>query len=241
MKDCFKRSELLLGEGSIERLQHARVALFGVGGVGGYALEALVRTGVGSIHIIDADEVSESNINRQIIATAKNVGMKKVDAAKARALEINPDINIEISDVFYSHENADSFDLSKYDYVIDAIDSVSSKILLIERAKKCGVPIISSMGAGNKLNPTAFRVADISKTKVCPLARVMRGELRRRGINHLKVVYSEEEPIRAVANDENEKITRHAPGSIAFVPSVVGLIVASEVIKDIVFGESRGQ
>ncbi len=233
MKEYFKRSELLLGCAAMERLCQARVALFGVGGVGGYALEALVRTGVGAIHIIDADCVAESNINRQIIATTETVGMKKVEAARLRALSINPDVKIEVSDVFYSHENADGFDLSKYDYVIDAIDSVSSKILLIERAKECGVPIISSMGAGNKLDPTAFRVADISKTKVCPLARVMRGELRRRGINHLKVVYSEEEPIRAVADNENGQITRHAPGSIAFVPSVVGLIIASEVIKDI--------
>ena len=241
MGNKFDRTKRLLGADAMNKLKNSHVAVFGIGGVGGHAADACIRSGIGEITIVESDEVAESNINRQIIATAKNVGMKKVDAAKARAIEINPDINIEISDVFYSHENADSFDLSKYDYVIDAIDSVSSKILLIERAKKCGVPIISSMGAGNKLNPTAFRVADISKTKVCPLARVMRGELRRRGINHLKVVYSEEEPIRTVANDENEKITRHAPGSIAFVPSVVGLIVASEVIKDIVFGESRGQ
>ena len=237
MNERFSRTELMLGSDAMQALHGARVAIFGVGGVGGYALEALVRSGIGRIHIIDPDTVSESNINRQIIATTETVGMKKTEAAKKRALSINPDVEIETSDVFYSAECSEQFDLSKYDYIIDAIDSVSSKILLIENAKRCGAPIISSMGAGNKLDPTAFEVSDISKTSVCPLARVMRTELRRRGINHLKVVYSKEEPLRAVAKDEmapdGSKITRHAPGSIAFVPSVVGLIIASEVIKDL--------
>lgn len=239
MSELFKRSELLLGCKAMERLRGARVAIFGIGGVGGYTLEALARTGVGFLHIIDADAVSESNVNRQIIATTKTVGMKKIEAGRLRALEINPDIHIEASDAFYSEETADEFDLGRYDYVVDAIDTVKSKLLLIERAKAAGTPIISSMGAGNKLDPTAFKVSDISKTKVCPLARVMRSELRRRGINHLKVVYSEEEPLRAVAEDENGAKTRHAPGSIAFVPSVVGLIIASEVIKDIALGDKE--
>ena len=233
MKEAFSRTELLLGNDAMDKLAASRVAIFGVGGVGGYALEALVRSGVGHIHLIDSDTVSESNLNRQIIATRDTVGQKKTEAAKSRALSINPEIEITASDVFYSAETAEMFDLTKYDYVIDAIDSVTSKLHLIENATNCKTPIISSMGAGNKLDPCAFEVADISKTSVCPLARVMRTELRRRGINHLKVVYSKEEPIRAVVKDENEKITRHAPGSIAFVPSVVGLIIASEVIKDL--------
>lgn len=229
----FSRTELLLGERAMTRLAATRVAIFGVGGVGGYALEALVRSGVGSIYIIDPDTVSESNINRQIIATSRTVGRYKVDVAKERAEDINPDVEITADRRFYSTENAHEIDLSTFDYIIDAIDSVSSKIELITRATAAGVPIISSMGAGNKLDPTAFKVADIYKTSVCPLARVMRTELRRRGIKKLKVVYSEEEPMKCVADEENPAIKRHAPGSIAFVPSVVGLIIAGEVIKDI--------
>lgn len=231
MDERFSRTELLLGEDGMKRLRQARVALFGVGGVGGYALEGLVRSGVGSIHIIDPDEISLSNLNRQIIATEKTVGLKKTDAAKRRALSINPSVEIETSEFFYCEESREKIDLSKYDYVIDAIDSVSAKLTLIESATKLGIPIISSMGAGNKLDPTAFEVADISKTSVCPLARVMRTELRKRGINHLKVVYSKEEPIKATVKDDSQK--RHAPGSIAFVPSVVGLIIAAEVVKDL--------
>ena len=226
----------MLGEKAMSRLAASCVAIFGVGGVGGYALEALVRSGVESIYIIDPDTVSESNINRQIIATSRTVGRYKVDVAKERAEEINPNVKITTDIKFYSADNAHEIDLSAFDYVIDAIDSVSSKIELITRATAADVPIISSMGAGNKLDPTAFKVADIYKTSVCPLARVMRTELRRRGIKKLKVVYSEEEPMKCVADEENPEIKRHAPGSIAFVPSVVGLIIAGEVIKDISFG-----
>lgn len=229
----FSRTELMLGREAMTRLATTRVAIFGVGGVGGYALEALVRSGVGSIYIADPDTVSESNINRQIIATSSTVGRYKVDVAKERAKEINPNVKINAERIFYSAENSHGVDLSAFDYIIDAIDSVSSKIELISRANAAGVPIISSMGAGNKLDPTAFKVADIYKTSVCPLARVMRTELRRRGIKKLKVVYSEEEPMKCVADEDNPQITRHAPGSIAFVPSVVGLIIAGEVIKDI--------
>jgi tRNA A37 threonylcarbamoyladenosine dehydratase len=229
----FSRTELLLGKAGMDKLKASRVALFGVGGVGGYALEALVRSGVGHITLIDGDCVSESNINRQIIATQKTVGIPKVEAARERALQINPHADIRTMNMFYTRENADEIDLTEYDYVIDAIDTVSSKIELIVRANQGGVAIISSMGAGNKLDPCAFEVSDIYKTSVCPLARVMRTELKRRGIKHLKVVYSKEEPIRRVVDGEEK---RHAPASIAFVPSVVGLIIAGEVIKQIALG-----
>ena len=230
----FERTALLLGEDAMERLTHTRVALFGVGGVGGYALEALVRSGIRDITVIDGDTVSASNINRQIIATSRTVGRAKVEVARERAEEINPDVNITALNMFFSKENADTIDFSSFDYVIDAIDSVSSKIELIMRAKEAGVPIISSMGAGNKLDPTAFEVSDIYNTSVCPLARVMRLELKKRGIKKLKVVYSKENPIKAVASDPNGASTRHSPGSIAFVPSVVGLIIGGEVIKDLI-------
>lgn len=232
MKESFSRSALLLGDEGMERIYNARVAVFGVGGVGGHAVEALARTGVGKIDIIDADTVSVSNLNRQIIALESTVGRAKVDVMRERILDINPSCEVRAYQSFYSDENADGFDLSKYDYIIDAIDTVKSKLELIVRAEAAGVKIISSMGAGNKLDPTAFEVADIYKTSVCPLARVMRSELRRRGIKKLKVVYSKEEPIRAALEDN---APRHAPGSLAFVPSVVGLIIASEVIKDIAF------
>jgi len=230
MDERFERTALLLGEEGMARLSKAKVAVFGVGGVGGYALEALVRSGVLNIDIFDADTVSVSNINRQIIATDKTVGRAKVDVAKERAEEINPDVKINAYKVFYSKENADSFDLCSYDYIIDAIDTVSSKILLIVTAYEAGVKIISSMGAGNKLDASRFEVADIYSTSVCPLARVMRTELKKRGVKALKVVYSKEEPRRAVASEESG---RHAPASIAFVPSVAGLIIGGEVIKDI--------
>ncbi len=233
MDERFNRSALLLGEDGVARLNTCRVAVFGVGGVGGYALEALVRSGVENIDVFDMDTVSLSNINRQIIATQSTVGQAKVTVARERALEINPSAKIGAYELFYSEETKGEVDLSKYDYVIDAIDTVKSKVLLIVEAKRLGVPIISSMGAGNKLDPTRFEVTDIYKTSVCPLARVMRGELKKAGVPSLKVVYSKEEPIRKVAQDENA--TRHAPGSVAFVPSVVGLIVAGEVIKDIAF------
>lgn len=231
MDDRFSRTELLVGKEGMERLFSARVAVFGIGGVGGYAVEALARSGVRNLTLIDSDTVSVSNINRQIIATSKTVGKYKTEAARERVLDINPDANVTIYNVFYSKENKDSFDLSEYDYVIDAIDSISAKTELIVAATEANTPIISSMGAGNKLCPTEFKVADIYKTSVCPLARVMRRELKARGVKKLKVVYSEELPLKAVVEEDK---TRHAPGSIAFVPSVAGLILASEVIKDII-------
>ena len=221
----------MLGEAAMNRLAATRVAIFGVGGVGGYALEALVRSGVGEIDVIDFDTVSESNINRQIIATEQTVGRYKVDVCRERALSINSNVRINAIRSFFSLDNADDFDLSKYDYIIDAIDTVSAKIELIVRSQAAGVAIISSMGAGNKLDPTRFEVSDIYKTSVCPLARVMRAELKKRGVKKLKVVYSKEEPIRRTVDGNG----RHAPGSIAFVPSVVGLIIAGEVIKDVAF------
>ena len=232
-KDALSRTELLLGEAAMQKLADAHVIIFGIGGVGGYALEALVRSGVGKITAVDADTVSVSNINRQIIATAKTVGKLKVDAARERASEINPDIEFTAIPIFYSDENASDINLEDYNYVIDAIDTVKSKISLIVNATKKNVPIISSMGAGNKLDPTLFKVSDIYKTSVCPLARVMRTELKKQGIKKLKCVYSEEPPIKAIASDGNAPKTRHAPGSIATIPSVVGLILASEVIKDL--------
>lgn len=231
----FSRSALLLGDTGMENLKQSRIAVFGVGGVGGHAIEALARSGVGKIDIFDSDTVSASNINRQIIATEKTVGKDKVDVMKERILDINPACAVGAFKLFYSAECAGEIDLSKYDYIIDAIDSVSSKLELIMRANESKVKIISSMGTGNKLDPTLLEVSDISKTSVCPLARVMRTELRRRGVNHLKVIYSREEPIKAVADSDSDK-SRHAPGSVSFVPSVAGLIIAGEVIKDIAFG-----
>lgn len=232
--ELFERTERLLGKDAMEKLARARVALFGVGGVGGYALEALVRSGICHITVIDGDSVSMSNINRQIIATYSTVGRAKVELARERAQAINPNAKITALNMFYSKENADELDLSSFDYVIDAIDSVSSKIELIIRAKAAGVPIISSMGAGNKLDPTAFEVSDIYKTSVCPLARVMRTELKKRGVKSLKVVYSREEPKKAVSEDKSTAEERRCPGSISFVPSVVGLIIGGEVIKDLI-------
>lgn len=230
MDERFSRTALLLGDTGMERLFAARVAIFGIGGVGGHAAEAIARAGVGEIVLIDADTVSVSNINRQAVALTSTVGRPKAEVMRERILDINPDCRVRAVNRFYSSENADDFDLSEYDYIIDAIDSVTCKLLLIERASLCGTKIISSMGAGNKLDPTAFEVSDIYKTSVCPLARVMRTELRKRGIKRLKVVYSKEEPIRAVAEDGS---SRHAPGSVSFVPSTVGLILAAEVVKDI--------
>lgn len=218
----------------MERLHGTRVIIFGVGGVGGHAFEALVRSGVGSITVVDPDTVSLTNINRQLLATHSTVGTLKVEAAKARALDINPNIKITALPLFYCEETASEIDLSDYDYIIDAIDTVSAKLHLIESAKKVGTPIISSMGAGGKLDPTKFKVADIYKTSVCPLARVMRTELKRRGIKKLKVVYSEEQPIKAIVREGEELPSgRNVPASIATVPSVAGLIIASEVISDL--------
>lgn len=237
--ECLSRTELLLGTEGMERLKHARVAVFGVGGVGGYAVEALARSGVGELDLIDSDKVSVSNINRQIIATTKTVGQYKVEVAKERIKEINPNIIVNAYPMFYLPETANQFDFTKYDYVIDAIDTVTGKIALVEQANKAGVPIISSMGAGNKLDPTAFCVSDIYKTSVCPLARIMRRELKKRGIECLKVVYSQEEPMTPIVEvaekyaNKEECSKRQIPGSVAFVPSVVGLIIAGEVVKDL--------
>ncbi len=226
----YSRTERLLGVDGVKRLKDCRVAVFGVGGVGGYAVEALARSGVGTIDIIDKDDVSVSNINRQIIATTKTVGMPKVEVMKQRIADINPDITVNAYQCFYLPDTAHMFDFTNYDYVVDAVDTVTAKIELIMQAEKAGVPIISSMGAGNKLDPTAFEVADIYKTSVCPLAKVMRKELKARGIKKLKVVYSKEEPIKGTPSAPGEKVS---PGSIAFVPSVVGLIIGGEVIKDL--------
>lgn len=227
----FQRTELLLGKDGMNALQNAHVSVFGVGGVGSYAVEGLVRSGIGEISLFDNDVVSISNINRQLIALYDTVGIPKVEAAKERALNINPTIKVNPHQMFYSAETAESVDLSQFDYIVDAIDTVSSKLLLIETAVRLGVPIISSMGTGNKLNPAMLEVTDIYKTSVCPLARVMRYELRKRRIKRLKVVYSKEEPIKAVVEDESS--TRHAPGSTAFVPGTAGLIIASEIVREI--------
>ena len=221
----YTRTEMMLGTESVERLKRAHVAVFGIGGVGGFATEALARAGIGALTLIDADTVSISNINRQIIATHSTLGINKAEAMRARISDINPDCRVTVIDTFYSEENADSIPLKNFDYVVDCIDSVKSKIHLICEAKKANVQIISSMGAGNKLDPTRFKVTDISKTVVDPLAKVIRVELRKRGINHLKVVFSDEEPI----NPERSR----TPGSVSFVPSVVGLIMGGEVIKDL--------
>ena len=248
MPNQFSRTQLLIGSEGIEKLAKSRVAVFGIGGVGGYTVEALVRSGLGNIDIIDDDKVCLTNINRQIYATHKTIGQYKVDVAKERILDINPDIIVNIHQTFYTPETADKFDFSQYDYVVDAIDTVVGKLSLIEQAKKFNVPIISSMGAGNKMDPTKFEVCDISKTSVCPLARVIRVELKKRKIKDVKVVYSKEPPIKpkedmsiscrnhCVCPPGTRKCTvkHQIPGSNAFVPSVVGLIIAGEVIKDLI-------
>lgn len=236
MSEQFQRTELLIGKEGVKKLSEATVAVFGVGGVGGYVVEALVRSGVGRLVIVDNDKVCESNINRQIIATHKTMGQYKVDAMKERALEINPAVQVEARNCFFLPENADEFDFASYDYVVDAIDTVTAKIELVVRAGEAGVPIMSSMGAGNKLDPTKFQVTDIYKTSVCPLAKVMRRELKKRGVKKLKVVYSTEEAMQPLYEIEPQGTRRQTPGSIAFVPSVAGLIIAGEVIKDITGG-----
>lgn len=232
MDEKFIRTSLLLGEGCMDRLARARVAIFGIGGVGGHAAEALARSGVGKLDLIDKDTVSSSNINRQVIATTKTVGQPKAQVMKERIMDINPKAEVRAYNCFFLPETAEEFDFKEYGYVVDAVDTVTAKIALVLRAQQAGVPIISSMGAGNKLDPTQFEVADIYKTSVCPLARVMRRELKKRGIGHLKVVYSKEEPIRPLAK-EVEGPGRLVPGSVSFVPSVAGLIMAGEVIKDL--------
>ena len=225
----FCRTERLLGAAAVEKLSQSRVAVFGIGGVGGHAAEALVRSGIGALDIVDGDEVALSNINRQIIALHSTVGMPKTEAAAERFLDINPNLRLKKFQLRLSEETAGEFDFSTYDYVIDAIDDVRAKVLLAVKCKESGTPLISSMGAGNKVDPTKFQVADIYKTSVCPLARVMRRELKQRGIEHLKVVFSTELP--AAPTKEGERVV---PASCAFVPSVAGLIIASEVVKDIV-------
>ncbi len=229
----FVRTEMLLGKENAERLRNKRVIVFGVGGVGGYVCEALCRSGIGQIDVVDDDIVSLSNINRQIIALHSTIGRKKVDVMCERMKDINPYVNATPYPVFYSCENENAFDFSKYDYIVDAIDTVSGKIALAVKSQEAGVPIISSMGAGNKLDPTAFKVADIYKTSVCPLARVMRYELKKRNVKSLKVVYSEEKPQEIEVPEWLKDGRKIPPASCAFIPSVVGLIIASEVIKDL--------
>lgn len=247
MSGEFSRAQLLLGKEAMDKLSGSFVAVFGIGGVGSFAAEALARCGVGALALFDGDTVCPTNINRQLIATHETIGQKKVKVMKERILNINPNCSVETNECFYTAQNASEYDLSKYSYIIDAIDTVSSKLILIERAIEAGVPIISCMGAGNKLDPTKFEVADISKTSMCPLAKVMRRELRARGITFLKVVYSKEKPISPKQYDDigccesdrpldaTEKRTtrRQVPGSVSFVPPVAGMILASEVIKDL--------
>lgn len=234
MEGLFSRTELLLEKEGMEKLYKSKVAVFGIGGVGSFATEALVRSGLGNIFLIDYDIIDVSNINRQIHATSKTVGLTKVEAMKKRILDINPSINITVFNESYTKESKGKLLSRDYDYVVDAIDMVSSKINLIESCKALNIPIISCMGAGNKLNPTMLQVGDIYETETCPLARVMRNELRKRDIKSLKVVWSKEKPIKI--NMEKEGIRKSVPGSVSFVPSVAGLILASEVIKDLVFG-----
>ncbi len=247
MQDQFSRTRLLFGDEGMQRLKECRVAVFGVGGVGGYAVEALARSGIGALDLVDDDRICLTNLNRQLHATRSTVGQYKVDAAEARIRDINPDCVVRTYKTFYLPDTQDQFDFTRYDYVIDAIDTVTGKLALIEQAQKTGTPIICAMGAGNKTDPTAFRVADIYKTSVCPLARVMRSECRKRGIPHLKVVYSTEPPVRptedasagcrteaACSPDTREgTVRRDIPGSTAFVPSAAGLIIAGEVVMDL--------
>lgn len=234
MDNRFQRTELLLGEEAIKKLRASRVAVFGIGGVGGFAVEALARSGVGALDLIDSDRVDVTNINRQIIATSDTVGEYKTQAAKRRVLSINPECRVNTYELFYLPETADKFEFTNYDYIIDAVDTVKAKLCLIESAREADTPIICAMGAGNKLDPTMFEVSDIYKTSVCPLARVMRQECKKRGIKKLKVVYSKEQPKRPVKPvDPGNPNRRDTPASIAFVPSVAGLIIAGEVIKDL--------
>ena len=252
MTDQFTRTRMLLGEDSIEKLHAARVAVFGLGGVGGYVVEALARSGIGTLDLIDHDVVDLTNLNRQILATHGTVGMEKTQAARERILGINPDAVVHTHQVFYLPETADQFDFHQYDYVVDAVDTVTAKILLIMEAQRAHVPVISSMGTGNKLDPSALRVADIYETRICPLARIMRRELRRRGVESLKVVYSGEEPLRpaaesagteaangeqdSAAGSGEERRRKDIPGSVVWVPAAAGLLIASEVVKDLLRG-----
>ena len=231
MDEMVFRTALLLGEDAVRTLAEKHVAVFGLGGVGSFAAEALVRAGIGAITLVDSDTVSVSNLNRQLLALRSTIGQKKTDVLRTRLLDINPSLRVTVRDTFFLPENADTFPFSDYDYVVDAIDTVAGKIALVVSAEKANVPIIASMGAGNKLDPTRFEVADLAKTSVCPLARTMRRELKKHGIEHLKVVYSKEparKPLSTVPEGE-----RPVPGSVSFVPSVAGLIAAGEVIKDL--------
>ncbi len=248
MLEQFARTQLLLGKENMERLSNARVAVFGIGGVGSYVVEALVRSGIGALDLIDNDKVCLTNLNRQIIATRKTIGQYKVDVARERCLEINPDVKIHVDKTFYLPETAARFDFSQYDYIVDAIDTVTGKIQLVLEAQKAGTPIISSMGTGNKINPTLLEVADIYQTSVCPLAKVMRRELKKRGVKRLKVVYSKEKVLTPIDENKNRCDTeyqqcsgrkeshdsrRQTPGSTAFVPAAAGLIISGEIIKDL--------
>lgn len=234
--DPYSRTGLLLGSEAMEKLKNARVAVFGLGGVGGYVVEALARSGVGALDLIDHDTISMTNINRQILATRSTVGMGKAEAAKTRVLDIDPEIRVTAWTTFYCPDTAHEFDFTRYSYVVDAIDTVTGKLALVQAAKEAGVPILSCMGTGNKLDPTRFQIADITKTSVCPLARIMRKECAKRGIKHLKVLFSTEDPItpQGGSMEELPEGRRALPGSVAFVPSVAGLIIAGEVIRDLI-------
>lgn len=244
MENSFSRTEILLGGDAVEALSHKRVAVFGIGGVGGFAVEALARTGIGTLHLIDRDTVSMTNLNRQIIALHSTIGKYKTEVMRERILDINPQAKVYVHNCFFLPENADEFDFTRYDYVLDAVDTVTAKLEIVMRAKQAGIPVISCMGAGNKLDPTAFRVADIYGTSVCPLAKVMRRELKKRGVRELKVVYSQEKPVAGrgeAGQDNGEEIetevhNRLLVGSVAYVPSVAGLVMAGEVIRDLLEG-----
>ncbi len=254
MLNEFSRTQLLYGKNAMEKLAQSRVAVFGIGGVGGYAVEALARSGIGALDLIDDDRICRTNINRQVLATRKTIGKYKVDVAAERIQEISPECTVRTYKTFYLPETQDQFDFTDYDYIIDAIDTVTGKLAIIENAKKENVPVISAMGAGNKIDPSRFEVADIYETAICPLARVMRHECRKRGIDKLKVVYSKEKPIRPI-EDMSISCRQHCicppgtvrkcterrdiPGSTAFVPSVVGLIIAGEIVNDLIYGENR--
>ncbi len=235
MLNQFSRTELILGSDAVEKLKNSRVAVFGIGGVGGYTVEALARSGVGALDLIDNDKVALTNINRQIIATHSTIGRYKVDAAKERILDINPDCVVRTYTVFFMPDTKNQFDFSEYDYVVDAIDTVKGKIEIVKCANEAGVPVISSMGAGNKVEASLFEVADIYKTSMCPLAKVMRNLCKQNHIKKLKVVYSKEKPLNAFQSEETEdSVRRSIPGSVAFVPSTAGLIIAGEVVKDLI-------
>ncbi len=232
--DTFSRTRLLLGDSAMEKLKNARVAVFGLGGVGGYVVEALARSGVGALDLIDHDTISPTNLNRQLLATMETIGKPKAQVAQQRVLSINPEITVNAISAFYGPDTADRFDFTQYDYVVDAIDTVTAKLALAVAAQTAGTPIICAMGTGNKLDPSKFQIADISKTRVCPLARVMRKECAKRGIKHLKVLFSTEDPLPATATSEElPEGRRSLPGSVAYVPSVAGLMLAAEVIRDL--------